>query len=619
MKKKTNIVTGNIRVHPRGFGFLKGEKEIFIPKKWIEDAVDGDEVDVEIVSTSERGPEGRVKKIVKRGRSLVAGTIAVLYGKRKMPYAFVPLLHTDELMRIDTKKGEKLKEGDRILIRVTDWGSKRREPSGEPDAFLGHISDPSCDVSAAIEEYELENDFPKQVIAEAKAFGKEVQGLDGRRDLRDLECFTIDPKTARDFDDALHLIQNEEGNYHLGVHIADVSHYVKPGTALDAEARKRCNSTYLPGTVVPMLPHELSSHLCSLMPKVDRFTLSVLITMDKEANLLDYEIVRSCIHSKKRFSYEEAKEVLDGKKRCVHKKSLDLMVQLCHALKKKRAERGSIEFALPDIVIPLDKKGMPTGVEIVEYDITHQLVEEFMLKANEIVATHLSKLGKPLTYRVHGEPFEENLREFAATATALGFPLSAAPTAEELQEFFDHVRETALGKLFATSFIRCMKLAEYSTENIGHYGLGLEHYTHFTSPIRRYVDLIVHRLLMEEVVDEDLEEIAQLCSEKERHSAKAENRVLFLKKLRLLQKRAETEKTFSAIITKVKPFGFTFEVTDFLLEGFLPISNFKEFFHYDEESASFKTKDVQFRAGNKIEIFPTEIDLITSEVLWELN
>lgn len=606
------VITGNIRVHARGFGFVKGEEEeVFIPRKATNGAVDGDEVEVEVSpKRSEKGWEGRVRKILKRGRSHVAGTVAELY--KKVPYAFVPLL-SEEYMRIDTK--QKLRVGERIVIRVKDWGTKRAEPCGELVSVLGHISDPKCDIKAAVEEFELEGDFPKKVVAEARAFGEKVEDISERRDLRNLECLTIDPTTAKDFDDALSIEIDKQGHFHVGVHIADVSHYVKPGTALDQEARKRCNSTYLPGTVIPMLPHELSSHLCSLMPNVDRLTLSVLVELDSSGDVVDYEITRSVIHSKKRFTYEEAKEVLDGKKKSPHKKRLEQLVKLCHVLKKKRAERGCVEFALPETVLRLDQDGMPTHVEIVEYDITHQLVEECMLLANALVAKHLSDLGKPLTYRIHEEPFEEKTKEFAAVATALGFKLPERPTAEELQAFFDQVQGSALGKFFATSFIRTMKLAQYSTENIGHYGLGLEHYTHFTSPIRRYIDLIVHRVLMGEG-DGELEKIAEQCSEKERLSARAENSVLNLKKLRLLDKMVKDEHLFDAIVTTVKPMGFAFEVTEYLLEGFVPVSAFEDHFTFDHKSFSLKSRDQRFCTGDKISVYPEEIDFITQEVIW---
>ncbi len=448
--------------------------------------------------------------------------------------------------------------------------------------------------------------------------------MEGREDLRHLECFTIDPDTAKDYDDALSLTRDKNGHYHLSVHIADVSHYVKQGTALDLEARRRCNSVYFPGFVLPMLPHELSSHLCSLKPDVNRLAVSILMTLDQEGTLMNYRFARSVIRSAKRFTYKEAKAVLDGVKKSKHQEALFLMVDLCHRLKRKRYERGSIEFSMPDIQMRVNAQGIPEGIEVISYDITHQLVEEFMLKANEIVATHLSKQGKTLTYRVHDMPSEENMKEFARIALSFGFNLSETPSAEELQTVFDEARTSPYGQFLATAFIRSMKLAVYSTENIGHYGLGLEHYTHFTSPIRRYIDLIVHRVLLGEInSDENLETIALQCSEKERHAAKAENSVVQLKKLRLLNEmqKKDPQAVYEAVVISVKPFGFVFEVVELLMEGFIPISEIgDDYFVFEEGKRRLRGSHshATYQAGTRIEVMLKQVNLIVQEARWSL-
>lgn len=621
MKKKffknTDIVSGTLRVNPRGFGFLipdnreQSPLDIFIPRRGIKGAVDGDVVEVKVHKTpfSDKGPEGSVLKILRRGKSHVAGTIAYV-GRKNHIYAHVPLLGEEKQMQIKPSEERFLKAGDRIIIHVLDWGSLKRESLGEMSAYIGHIDDPSCDIRAAIEEYELDDAFPHKTLGEAANFGTSVRKSEiaDREDLRELDCFTIDPDTAKDFDDALSIRKDRKGQYHLGVHIADVSHYVKPGTSLDKEARERCNSVYFPGFVLPMLPHELSSHLCSLKPNVNRLAISVLMVLDKTGELLNYRITRSVIRSKKRFTYKEAKQVLEGKKTSPFKRHLKLMVELCLLLKTIRAERGSIEFALPDTSLIVDKEGTPKAVEIVEYDITHQLVEEFMLKANEVVATYLSREGKPLTYRIHEEPNPENIKEFAALATALGFPLPSDPDARELQALFDEARQSPFGQFLAIQFIRSMKLASYSTQNIGHYGLGLDYYTHFTSPIRRYIDLIVHRLLFEKVnPKENYEKIATKCSEKERLASRAENSVILLKKLRLLHasQKENPNRPYEAVVTSIKRLGFAFELSEFLLEGFIHFSLLRR-----------KRKKVY--PGDKVIVKPLEIDLITQEVQWTL-
>jgi ribonuclease R len=317
----------------------------------------------------------------------------------------------------------------------------------------------------------------------------------------------------------------------LGVHIADVAHYVRPGTPLDKEAIQRCNSTYFPGTCVPMLPEELSNELCSLKEGQIRLTVSVLMDFDKTGTLIKHQVVRSCIKSKKRLTYFQAKDILDGKAKSPHLKTLKSMVELCTLLKKKRYERGSIDFALPELVVVVNEKGEPEGLKKIEYDVTHQLVEEFMLKANEIVAMELHLRGKQLIYRVHEEPQEENFEDFLQLARTLGFHVPVQATSKDLQALFAEAKHTSFFQQLSVGFIRSMKLAQYSQENVGHFGLSLEHYCHFTSPIRRYSDLIIERLLFDEEPEGlDLEKIAKFCSDQERVSFRAEMSVKTLKK-----------------------------------------------------------------------------------------
>jgi ribonuclease R len=611
MSKKNQLlqrVKGILFVHHRGFGFLQPEErkhfqeDIFIPAFAINGAVSGDRVEIEVSPfLTEKGPEGRVVKILKRGRTHLAAILCELTPQGR-GWAYAPLLGEE---RIELLPFKGLKRGERLLLEVMQWATQRQHAVGKIVQQLGHISDASKDVEAAIVEFELSNSFAKKSVEEAGAFGSSVRSYEKKKrvDFTNLECFTIDPETAKDFDDALSLSLDSNGIYHLGVHIADVSHYVKPHSALDQEAKTRSLSVYFPGFVVPMLPHELSSHLCSLKPGVNRLAISLLLDFDAEGNLLDYRIERSLIRSQKRFSYVEAKEILDGRRKSRHAATLFLMVDLCHRLKKKRAERGSIDFALPDLLLTVDANGEPQNLEIVQYDITHQLVEEFMLKANEVVATHLTKQGKPLAYRIHEEPNAEHLREFAALAKSFGFTISSAPTAAELQLLFDEVRGHPAGQFLTTAFIRSMKLAAYSTQNVGHYGLRLEHYTHFTSPIRRYIDLIVHRLLFNEMEPRtvDLEALALACSERERHAARAEQSLLSLKKLRLLERRKKEEPnaTYEALITQIKPSGFVFEVPEFMYEGFM---------HSAEP----------YKTGDRIQLLLNFVDLIFQKTDWTL-
>lgn len=630
-KVHPGVISGVIRVHPRGFGFVQPDdpslydQDIFIPRHFTQNAVDGDKVEVVVdtLSFSEKGPEGKVVTILERGRTHMAGIVKSIYANGEI-HAYVPLLGVSQDVVVESAEGKPLHVGDRIIMEVVDWGDKKNVTTARMSHYLGHISDAACDIPAAIEEYELRADFPTRVLEEAKDFGDKVskKDLEGREDLRELECFTIDPDTAKDYDDALSLSKDKNGHYFLGVHIADVSHYVSKGTALDQEACRRGNSTYFPGFCLPMLPHELSSNLCSLREKVNRLTVSVHMHFDAEGTLLDYRLGRSVIKSKKRLTYNDAKQILDGKKKSSLAPTLDLMVELCLQLKKKRYERGSIEFAMPELVIQVNEVGVPMGTVTVHYDITHQLVEEFMLKANEVVASHLSNEGKILPFRIHEVPSSENMRDFALLAGAFGFQISENPTSNELQKLFDEALETSYGQYLATAYIRRMRLAIYSPENIGHYGLGLTHYCHFTSPIRRYIDLVIHRLIFGDSGDlTQISFIASQCSEQERLSAKAENSVILLKKLRLLDqvRKADPAKVYEVVITRVRNFGFFFEVLDFMLEGFLHVSEIGDDFYVFEE-ASLKLVGRRhgdtFCAGSRIQVSLTDIDFITMETKW---
>ena len=632
-RSKPDVVTGILRVHPRGFGFLKAEdvvqypEDIFIPKHLTMNAVDGDmvEVIVNLEVVSEKGPEGKVVTILKRGRTHLAGIVteATDFGEI---LAYAPLLGMSQKIVVQMHPDIRLIAGDRIVMEVVEWGSKETETITRLSHRIGHISDPSCDISAAIEEFQLRSTFPVHALEEAAAFGSQVsrKEITNRKDLRDIETFTIDPDTAKDYDDALSLSKDADGNYHLGVHIADVSYYVTPGSALDKEAKERCNSTYFPGVSVPMLPSELSSHLCSLKADVNRLTASILMDFDSEGNMTNYHIARSVIKSAKRFTYREAKLVLDEVKKSAHLPTLQLMVELCGLLKKKRYERGSLEFAMPELVVIVDPSGVPQKMDLVQYDITHQLVEEYMLKANEVVALHLAKQGKNLTYRVHDVPAEENLKDFSLLARAFGYALSEKPTPQELQTLFKEALHTPYGQYLATCYIRRMRLAIYSPENIGHYGLGLTHYCHFTSPIRRYVDLVVHRILFGDSDDrEHLELISQQCSDQERVSARAEMSVVLLKKLRLLQSTHlnDPKKQYEAVVTRVKPFGIFFEVIEFMIESFLHVSQLEnDYFVYDEASMRLRGNHTQktYVSGDRVTVMLKEVDLITQESTWNI-
>jgi ribonuclease R len=578
------IVTtkGTISLHPRGFGFVTSQdlnaypQDIFIPKPFINGAVEGDTVEVLIASTaSPKGPEGQVIAVLKRANKDVAGTIKVKVSQDEYKL-YAPLFGPQKEVLVRTKGKEKLQSGDRVIMEVTSWGSEKEPVVGTLKDVIGNISDPSIDIRAGILEFHLLHVFPKAAVEQAQSYGQKLskEQTAGRKDLTKLECVTIDPTTAKDYDDALSVEKIDANLYRLWVHIADVSYYVTKDGALDDEAYKRGNSTYFPGKCVPMLPEELSNELCSLKEGVKRLAVTVEMVIGLDGQVQDYSIYRSTIKSAKRFTYEEAKEVLDGKKKSKHAPLLGLMVELCAILKRLRGQRGSLDLSMPDVDIIVDENGDPIGTHYIEYDITHQMVEEFMLKANEMVAFHLLKMGKPAVFRVHDKPEKEALEDFYALARVLGFNLPGEPSIDDMKKLFEAAKGSPYAYQLATNFIRSMKLAVYSDQNVGHYGLALEHYCHFTSPIRRYTDLVIHRLLFEDDTTSDLKLVAKHCSDTERKSFKAENSVVQLKQLRYLEKvlKNDPNAIYTAAISKVKPFGISFQLEFLLYEGFLHVS-----------------------------------------------
>ncbi|SCA64354.1 Ribonuclease R [Chlamydiales bacterium SCGC AB-751-O23] len=630
-KEDYPVVKGELFTNPKGFGFLHPsdpgfEENVFIPKSQINGGINGDIVNIEVTKTnSSKGPEGRVLEILDRKTQMIVATVTeILPQKRFM--AFSSALGLSHPILIEAEKN--LEIGDRVFAKVSKWHEKNSPTIAQVEEELGNISDPKIDTLCSCKEHVIRTDFSQSLKKELKNLSPQVSSeeMEGRLDLRGETTLTIDPDTAKDFDDAITITKDKKGSFNLAVHIADVSHYVQEGTAVDQEAALRGNSTYFPDQCIPMLPFELSNELCSLKPEVNRLTLSVLMNISSTGDLENYKIVRSVIRSNKRFTYKEALNVLEGEETSPYLEELKLMVELCKLLKQKRKERGSIEFSLPEAKLYVDKDGNPQKVEMIEYDITHQMIEEFMLKANEVIAKHLTKEEMPLPYRVHEEPKTDSMQDFSSMASLFGHSLSHVPTPEELQKMFEELKKTPeTARLLSISFIKSMKLANYSTENAGHFGLCLEHYCHFTSPIRRYSDLIVHRLLFTDKPNPELDyrQLAENCSLKERQSAKAESQVNRLKKVRLLKELQEKHphQTYEATITSVKPQGIAFETDAFLLEGFVHISQVgKDYLEYSKESQSLTgaRSQTQYIMGQKIEVMLLEVDLIHSETRWSI-
>ena len=585
MRPKYNhqIIEGVIHIHAKGFGFVtpsqadSGSEDIFIPKHLKKNAVDGDLVEIAVKPDRKRdkGPEGYVLSVIKRAKTHLVGIVWMI-NPRGHYLIYVQSLGNTKSAFVKRKKRLSYRIGDCLLLEVMDWGEENKPALCTVREKIGCIYDTTTDIKAAVRDFDIRFHFPSSLSKEIEQLPMEVSKdeLAGRLDLTDLETFTIDPETAKDYDDALSLSKDDKG-YHRGVHIADVSHYVKEGSKLDEEAYKRSNSTYFPGICVPMLPEVLSNHLCSLKEKELRLSVSVLIDFDREGTVIHSRIEKAYIFSQKRFTYEEAKEVLDQKRASPHFSCLKLMKELCLLLKKKRFQRGSVDLSLPEIVIQVDKKGAPYAVEVLEYDYTHKLVEEFMLKANEIVAEHFIQCQKPTIFRVHEDPSPENLEDFYFFARSLGFSVPGQPTQEDIQALFATAKKTPHLERLSVAFIRSMKMAFYCHKNTGHFGLALNSYCHFTSPIRRYSDLVVHRLLFDKVKAPDLREIARSCSERERISFKAESSVILMKKIRLLAsyQKKDPQRIYRGVVSKIKPFGFSFEAEPLQIEGFIHISD----------------------------------------------
>jgi ribonuclease R len=632
VKKEDPILSGKISMHAKGFGFVipddleKHPKDIFIPKSQTLGAIDQDRVQVRIISEGkkDKGPDGAVVAILQRGRESIVGIVFEIIDKTAV--IFCPILGDNKFISVQINKSNSIKQGDRVLLQIKDWSTFPEKPSANILKVFGNIDDASLDIEVSIHDYKIRKEFPKEAIEEAKKYPKNPTkaNLKNRLDLTQVETFTIDPDTAKDYDDALSLSLDDKGDYHLIVHIADVTSYVTANSALDHEAHQRGNSTYFPGSCVPMLPEELSNGLCSLKENVVRLCVSVFIHFDADGEMKHYDIRRSYIKSQKRFTYKQAKKVLDEEEASVHFPTLKLMEKLALLLQKKRHQRGSVDLSMPELVLKIDHEGKPTGFEIVEYDITHQLVEEFMLKANEVVAHALLSRGSSAIFRVHETPGISETEDFANLARVFGFQLKKNPTQKDIQKLFLEAKTTPYLQALSVAFIRSMKMAVYSEQNVGHFGLSLEHYCHFTSPIRRYSDLIVHRILLESsMTTEELKKISSHCSDTERNSFKAEQSVLSLKKMRFLKQMHEDSpgNCIPAMITKVKPFGVYFELKGLQIDGFIHVSDLgHEYYIYSDKYNSFtgETSGVVYSTGKELSVQIQHVDLLKQETSWKV-
>ena len=601
-------------------------KDIFIAERNLGTALNGDLVEIEIFDKHRgKNKEGKILKIIERKNKEVVGKLI-----KNESAAYVipdrPDFHRDIFIPKQNLKGAK--NGDKVLVSDIVWKDTATNPVGVIKEKFGKAGSYEAEIMNIAREFNLNYKFPPKAITQANKTSVEIpeEEIKSRLDLRKQIIITIDPDDAKDFDDAVSVQELSNGNLSIGIHIADVSHYVTEGSPIYKEAQKRANSVYLVGTVIPMLPEKLSNKICSLVPNEDRLTFSVIIEMTKRAKIIDYKISKSVINSKRRFTYNEVQEILENKSGDFYKE-INTLDKIAKQLRQKRMNQGSINFHSPEVNFVLDKNGKPTGIKIKEIKDSHKLIEEYMLLANQIVAKHVNKKKKnatPFVYRVHDLPDEEKLNEFASFVKSLGFSFEpgSANNAKEFQRLLTQVEGTSDDALINEVAIRSMAKAVYSTQNIGHYGLGFPFYTHFTSPIRRFPDLIVHKLLFDNLNGKQpgynlslLESICDNCSVQERSAVSAERLSVKLKQMEYLKDKIGEE--FTAVISGITNFGIFVELRETLSEGLIRLRDIKnDYYMFDEKQYAIVGQDSgkRYRLGDEIDVKLIRVDESKREI-----
>jgi len=629
---RINLVVGRINTTRKGAGFVSPEEggtDIYIPADSLQTAQDGDRVVVRLEGQRRMDrPEGRVIKVLARARATVVGRFHERRGGVGR-HGFVtpedPRFRWDVV--VPAGEAGQAEQGQVVVVRITDWGSESRGPEGAVERILGRTGEPGVDVAAIIHGHELPLEFTPEAEREAerlRARGVISDDLAGREDFRDLLVFTIDPADAKDHDDALSIRALAGGQFEVGVHIADVSHYVPPGGALDQEALQRGTSIYLVDRVIPMLPHPLSSDLCSLRPGEDRLTLSLLLTLDAHATVQRHRLVRGVMRSRHKLAYEEAQAVLDGSGHIADDTDAALrqLLALSRALRVQRQQRGSLDFDLPEARVVLSATGEPTDIQRVQRLDAHRLIEDFMLLANETIARAGAAARSGFIFRIHEKPDEarlEQLRQFTAT---LGYRLGTG-SPRELQRLLAQAEGRPDEALVSTVVLRAMKQARYSEENAGHFGLAARHYTHFTSPIRRYPDLVVHRLSTRLLIDkgpagigrEALAEVAAQSSERERVAVAAERDSIDLKKAEFMQRHIGDE--FDGTIASVRAFGFFVLLDAYYVEGLVHVSSLDDDYYLfleDQYALAGENSRRRFRVGDRVRVRVSAVDLEARQI-----
>jgi len=652
LPSEADLITGKLSIHQAGYGFLvpekSGEPDVFVAAENTGTAMNGDRVVVRISrdipqrrARDRHRAEGRVIRILERARDTIVGTLQ----HSKNFYYVVPddprIVHDVYVPPQDRRSQTAASVGDKVVVRLEDWQSRHVNPEGEIVEVLGRSDAPGIDMLSIIRKYDLPTEFPKAALNEANRIPKSVEQrmINGREDLRDKFIVTIDPDDARDFDDAIDVEKiDDDGGWRLGVHIADVSAYVMPASALDREARRRGNSVYLPDRVIPMLPERLSNGVCSLNPDVDRLTFSVFIEFDKNGRPKDARFARTVIRSSKRLTYKEAYAILKSKPNGELSQRLHTTWELASLLRRKRFEHGSLDLDFPEVKVYVDPNGKPIRLERVENDESHQLIEEFMLAANEAVARELRHQSLATIYRVHENPDPEKLGEYREFILSFGYKVGDLSHRKEVQRFLASIRGKPEEQALKIGLLKSLKRARYAAQPLGHYGLAKANYLHFTSPIRRYADLIVHRTLARlrpegttaRQAERDLsrrskidigqiESIANHLSDTERNAADAEIESVRLKKLQFFQQQLEERnpQVFRAAIMDVRNYGLAVELPDALVTGVVHVSTLSDDFYRFEAAQRRlvgRRTNRRYKVGDEIRVYVARVDTFKQQI-----
>jgi ribonuclease R len=639
LPEKMDLVVGRLTTNPGGFGFVVPEQadgqDIYIAAPNLTEAMHGDRVVARIERRTEKGVEGRIIKILERSQSSIVGRFEVDDAGLGFVVPFDRRVLTD--VHVPTGQWSSAEPGEMVLVEITRWPSATRGPIGRVTEVLGRIDEPGVDTQIIIRKFNIPDTHGEEAIAEATRLGTAVKERDikGRTDFRGVTTVTIDGEHARDFDDAITIEKLANGHYWLGVHIADVAHYVKDGSALDEEAYTRGTSVYFTERAVHMFPAELATGLCSLNPHVDRLVQTCLMEVDRRGQVVRYEIHDGVINSDARMTYTAVNAIVTEHDEATMQQYAALvpmfeqMHELFGILHDRRRRRGSIDFDLPEAEVILSDLGQIENIVATERNVAHRLIEEFMLLANETVAAHLVTHDVPALHRVHESPDVKKVEDFEAFITTLGYSLGATGrqvTPKQFQKLIDRIRGTPEERPIAALMLRTMQKARYDFTSLGHFGLATEHYTHFTSPIRRYPDLLVHRLLREsrhktmstarvEELVEDLPEIAKHTSEMERRADDAERELLQWKKVRFMADKVGDE--FEGYITGVVPFGLFIELIDHYVEGLVHISSMADdYYRFVEQQHVLRGENTKkiYRLGDKVIVQVVKVDMERRQV-----